>query len=84
MGPGERSTSFRKPYYRPAMNFGTFDDIVVLEQTVAKLRLLQFMLLAEPGCLRTFRWNYGADACRLSRRGVPDEARLRHLFGAAP
>jgi hypothetical protein len=32
-----------------AMNFGTFDDIVVLEQTVGKNRLVKVMLRARTG-----------------------------------
>lgn len=34
-----------------AMNFGTYDDILVLEQAVGRARLVEVMRHAEPGWL---------------------------------
>ena len=52
-----------------AMNFGAFDDIVVLEQTVGKKRLVEVMLRAEPGWLLGIAPGNSGDATARLRRG---------------
>lgn len=68
-----------------AMNFGTFDDIVALEQTVGKKRLVEVMLRAEPGWLSDRSWEFWRGRLSLAAAGaIPDEAPRRHLDVAAP
>ena len=40
------------------MNLGTYDDILVLEQTVGKSRLVEIMLRAEPGWISDRSWEF--------------------------
>jgi hypothetical protein len=40
------------------MNLGTYDDILLLEQTVGKARLVEIMLDAEPGWLNDRSWEF--------------------------
>src|SRR5229473_1568763 len=40
------------------MNLGTYDDILLLEQTVGKTRLVQVMLHAEPGWINDRSWEF--------------------------
>jgi hypothetical protein len=40
------------------MNLGTYDDILLLEQTVGKARLVEVMLRAEPGWLNDRSWEF--------------------------
>ena len=68
-----------------AMNFGTFDDIVALEQTVGKKRLVEVMLRAEPGWLSDRSWEFWRGRLSAVAGGaIPDEAPRRHLYAAAP
>ena len=68
-----------------AMNLGTFDDIVVLEQTVGKSRLVEVMLRAEPGWLSDRSWEFWRGRLSLAAGApIPDEAPRRHLYAAAP
>ena len=45
------------------MNLGTYDDILVLEQTVGKSRLVEIMLRAEPGWLSDRSWEFWRGRC---------------------
>jgi hypothetical protein len=68
-----------------AMNFGTFDDIVVLEQMVGKKRLVEVMLQAEPGWFSDRSWEFWRGRLSLAAGGaIPDEAPRRHRYAAAP
>jgi hypothetical protein len=68
-----------------AMNFGTFDDIVVLEQTIGKGRLVEVMLRAEPGWLSDRSWEFWRGRLSLAAGGaIPEEAPRRSLYSAAP
>ena len=68
-----------------AMNFGTFDDIVVLEQTVGEKRLAEVMLRPEPGWLSNSSWEFWRGRLSLAAGGaIPDEAPRRHVYAAAP
>ncbi len=40
------------------MNLGTYDDILLLEQTVGKSRLVEIMQRAEPGWLSDRSWEF--------------------------
>jgi hypothetical protein len=40
------------------MNLGTYDDILLLEQTVGQARLVEIMLHAEPGWLNDRSWEF--------------------------
>ena len=40
------------------MNLGTYDDILLLEQAVGKLRLVEVMLHAEPGWISGRSWEF--------------------------
>ena len=67
------------------MNFCTFDDIVVLEQTVGKNRLVEVMLRAEPGWLSDRSWEFWRGRLSLTAGGtIPEEAPRRSLHAAAP
>jgi hypothetical protein len=41
-----------------AMNLGTYDDILLLEETVGRSRLVDIMLRAEPGWLGDRSWEF--------------------------
>jgi hypothetical protein len=65
-----------------AMNFGTYDDIRRLEQTLGPARLAEVMLHAESGWISDRSWEFWRS--RLSRalgRAMPEEA-LRRSFRA--
>jgi hypothetical protein len=40
------------------MNLGTYDDILLLEQTVGRPRLVEIMLHAEPGWISDRSWEF--------------------------
>jgi hypothetical protein len=40
------------------MNLGTYDDILLLEQTVGRPRLVEIMLRAEPGWISDRSWEF--------------------------
>ena len=40
------------------MNLGTYDDILLLEQTVGRPRLVEIMLHAEPGWINDRSWEF--------------------------
>jgi hypothetical protein len=40
------------------MNLGTYDDILMLEQSVGKARLVEVMLRAEPGWISDRSWEF--------------------------
>jgi hypothetical protein len=67
------------------MNLGTYNDILLLEQTVGKSRLVEIMLHAEPGWLSDRSWEFWRG--RLSFRtgaAIPDKAPRRSFHAAAP
>jgi hypothetical protein len=67
-----------------AMNLGTFDDIVVLEQTVGKSRLVEVMLRAEPGWFSDRSWEFWRGRLSLAAGGeLPEEAPRRSFHAAA-
>jgi hypothetical protein len=63
-----------------AMNLGTFDDILVLEQTLGKSRLIEVMLRAEPGWFSDRSWEFWRGRLSLAAGGaIPEEAPRRSL-----
>lgn len=67
------------------INLGTYDDILLLEETVGRPRLTEIMLRAEPGWLNGRSWEFWRG--RLSYRtgaAIPDEAPRRAFHAAAP
>jgi hypothetical protein len=67
-----------------AMNLGTFDDIVVLEQTVGKSRLVEVMLRAEPGWFSDRSWEFWRGRLSLAAGvALPEEAPRRSFHAAA-
>ena len=68
-----------------AMNYGTYDDIVVLERTVGKNRLVEVMLRAEPGWLSDRSWEFWRGRLSLAAGGaIPEEAPRRSFYAVAP
>ena len=68
-----------------AMNFGTFDDIIVLEQTIGKKRLVEVMLRAEPGWFSDRSWELWRGRLSLAAGGaIPEEAPQRSFLATAP
>jgi hypothetical protein len=66
------------------MNLGTFDDIILLQQTVGASGLVDVMKRAEPGWLSDRSWEFWRG--RLSYRTgetIPDEPPRRSLDAAA-
>jgi len=65
------------------MNLGTYDDILLLEQTVGRPRLVEIMLQAEPGWINDRSWEFWRGRLSFSTGAViPDEA-PRRAFDAA-
>jgi hypothetical protein len=67
-----------------AMNFGTYDDIRRLEQTLGPARLAEVMLHAESGWISDRSWEFWRG--RLSRalgRAMPEEAPRRSFRAEA-
>ena len=54
---GERSHSEDR-IIAQTMNLGTYDDILLLEQTVGRPRLVEIMLHAEPGWINDRSWEF--------------------------
>jgi hypothetical protein len=60
------------------MNLGTYDDTLLLEQTVGRARLVEIMLRAEPGWIDDRSWEFWRG--RLSYAAgtaIPDKAPRR-------
>ena len=67
-----------------AMDLGTFDDIVVLEQTLGKSRLIKVMLQAEPGWFSDRSWEFWRGRLSFAAEGaIPEEAPRRSFHAAA-
>jgi hypothetical protein len=67
-----------------AMNLGTFDDIIVLEQTLGKSRLIEVMLRAEPGWFSDRSWELWRGRLSFAAGGaIPEEAPRRSFHAAS-
>jgi hypothetical protein len=68
-----------------AMDIGTFDETIAMEQTVGKRRLVEVMLRAEPGWLSDRSWEFWRGRLSLATGvAIPDEAPRRALYAAEP
>ena len=60
------------------MNLATYDDILLLEQTVGKPRLVEIMLHAEPGWINDRSWEFWRGRLSFATGAtIPDEAPQR-------
>jgi hypothetical protein len=67
------------------MNLGTYDDILLLEQTVGKCRLVEIMLHAEPGWFSDRSWEFWRGRLSFATgAAIPDEAPRRSFHATAP
>jgi hypothetical protein len=67
------------------MNLGTYDDILLLEQTVGQARLVEIMLHAEPGWINDRSWEFWRGRLSFATGAViPDEAPRRAFHAAMP
>jgi hypothetical protein len=67
------------------MNLGTYDDILLLEQTVGQPRLVKIMLGAEPGWLNDRSWEFWRGRLSFATGAViPDKAPRRAFDAAMP
>ena len=67
------------------MNLATYDDILLLEETVGSARLLEVLLRAEPGWINDRSWEFWRG--RLSFKtgaAIPNEAPRRAFHAATP
>jgi hypothetical protein len=66
------------------MNLGTWDDILLLEETVGKSRLVEIMLNAEPGWFSDRSWEFwrGRLSCATGA-AIPDQPPRRSFDAAA-
>lgn len=67
------------------MNLGTYDDILLLEQTIGKSRLVEIMLHAEPGWISDRSWEFWRGRLSFATgAAIPDNAPRRSFHAAAP
>ena len=60
------------------MNLGTYDDILLLEQTVGRARLVEIMLHAEPGWFSDRSWEFWRGRLSFATgAAIPNEAPRR-------
>ena len=67
------------------MNLGTYDDILLLEHTIGKSRLVEIMLRAEPGWLNDRSWEFWRGRLSFATGAtIPEKAPRRSFHAAAP
>jgi hypothetical protein len=67
------------------MNLGTYDDILLLEQTVGQSRLVQVMRHAEPGWISDRSWEFWRGRLAYATGAtIPDSAPRRDFHAAMP
>jgi hypothetical protein len=60
------------------MNLGTYDDILLLERTLGKARLMDIMLHAEPGWINDRSWEFWRGRLSFATgAAIPDKAPRR-------
>jgi len=65
------------------MNLGTYEDILLLERTVGKPRLVEVMLRAEPGWIDDRSWEFWRGRLSFATgAAIPDVAPRRMLDAA--
>jgi hypothetical protein len=68
-----------------AMNLGTYDDILLLEQTVGKTRLVEIMQHAEPGWFNDRSWEFWRGRLSFATgAAIPNGAPRRAFHAATP
>ncbi|MDO8400816.1 MAG: hypothetical protein Q7T45_23660 [Bradyrhizobium sp.] len=65
------------------MNLGTYDDILLLEQTVGRPRLVEIMLHAEPGWINDRSWEFWRGRLSLATGAAIPNGTPRRAFHAA-
>jgi hypothetical protein len=66
------------------MNLGTYDDILLLERTVGKSRLVEIMLRAEPGWIGDRSWEFWRGRLSFATgAAIPDKAPRRSFHAAS-
>jgi hypothetical protein len=67
------------------MNLGTYDDILLLEQTVGQTRLVEIMLHAEPGWINDRSWEFWRGRLSFATgAAIPSKAPRRAFDAALP
>jgi hypothetical protein len=67
------------------MNLGTWDDTLLLEQTVGKSRLVEIMLRAEPGWFSDRSWEFWRGRLSFAMGvTIPDKPPRRSFYATAP
>jgi hypothetical protein len=67
------------------MNLGTYDDILLLEQTIGRARLVGIMLHAEPGWISDRAWEFWRGRLSFATgAAIPNEAPRRAFDAAMP
>jgi hypothetical protein len=65
------------------MNLGTYDDILLLEETVGQARLAEIMLRAEPGWFDDRSWGFWRGRLSFATGAVIQREAPRRAFDAA-
>jgi len=67
------------------MNLGTYDDILLLEQTVGRARLVEILLHAEPGWISDRSWEFWRGRLSFATGvAIPNKAPRRAFDAAMP
>ena len=67
------------------MNLGTYEDILLLERTVGKSRLVEVMLRAEPGWISDRSWEFWRGRLSFATgAAIPGKAPRRSFHATAP
>jgi hypothetical protein len=67
------------------MNLGTYDDILLLEQTVGQARLVEIMLYAPPGWINDRSWEFWRGRLTFATgAAIPEKAPRRTFHAATP
>jgi hypothetical protein len=67
------------------MNLGTYDDILLLEQTVGRAQLVKIMLHVEPGWISDRSWEFWRGRLSFATgAAIPNEAPRRAFDAAMP
>ena len=68
-----------------AMNFGTYDDILLLEATFGKTRLVEIMLTAQPGWFSDRSWEFWRGRLSFATgAAIPYQPPRRSFHAAVP
>jgi hypothetical protein len=65
------------------MNLGTYDDILRLEQTLGRPRLVEIMMRAEPGWINDRSWEFWRGRLSFATGAAIPDGAPRRVFDAA-